>query len=382
MSIQTTEEHSLKKLGDLFTLEYGTALTEKDRRGDAYPVYGSNGEVGRHENYFVEGPGVIVGRKGTIGAVSYTEENFWPIDTTYYVVPKQNNDIRWIYFLLQSIDLKRLNRASGTPGLNRDDVYALQALTPSPSEQQKIADILMSVDDEIEKIDKVIEKSEQLKHGLMQKLFTRGIGHTEFKQTEIGEVPEGWDVQKVGDVIKTTSGATPLRSRADYYEQGEIAWLTSSEVRQGYIRQVQGKITEKALEETGVKLLPKNTVLVAMYGATAGQVGILQTESTTNQAICALWPNDKFVPEFVFYYLTHKSKDLVSAGGGGAQPNISQKIVKSIFLPLPPYSEQEKIANILTSVDKKIKTNKQLKDKLTQLKKGLMQALLSNKSNI
>ena len=114
-------------IGDLVALDYGGALSDNARSGDGYPVYGSNGQVGRNATALVEGPGVVVGRKGTVGAVTWSAESFWPIDTTYYVrwLNERQVDRRWIYWYLSSLPLNRLDSSTGVPGLNRNDAYTL-----------------------------------------------------------------------------------------------------------------------------------------------------------------------------------------------------------------------------------------------------------------
>ena len=128
--------------------------------------------------------------------------------------------------------------------------------------------------------------------------------------------------------------------------------MKSGEVGKGYIYSVGQKITEAGLSNSSAKLFPINTVLVAMYGATAGQVGLLKVESTTNQAICGILPSDKIIPEFLYYMLLGKKDYLISLSTGGAQPNISQKIIKELKIPLPPISVQEEIVAELDSYQK------------------------------
>ena len=111
----------------------------------------------------------------------------------------------------------------------------------------------------------------------------------------------GWPVKKLGDLCQTGSGGTPLKAKKEYYEGGIIPWLLSGEVSQGEVREATKFITQKGLEESAAKVFPKDTVLVAMYGATAGQVGILRFEATTNQAVCGIFPSKHVVPEFLFY---------------------------------------------------------------------------------
>lgn len=158
---------------------------------------------------------------------------------------------------------------------------------------------------------------------------------------------KGWAWKPLGEVCKTGSGGTPLSSRKEYYDGGNIPWLVSGEVAQGNVREAKNFITKAGLENSAAKIFPKDTVLVAMYGATAGQVGILRFEAATNQAICGILPNDKFVPEFLFYFLLAKKDELVAQATGNAQPNISQIKIKNTEVPVPPLAEQQRIVGLL-----------------------------------
>jgi hypothetical protein len=158
---------------------------------------------------------------------------------------------------------------------------------------------------------------------------------------------KGWTWKPLGVVSKTGSGGTPLSSRKEYYDGGNIPWLVSGEVAQENVREAKNFITKAGLENSAAKLFPKDTVLVAMYGATAGQVGILRFEAATNQAVCGILPNEKFVPEFLFYFLLAKKDELVAQATGNAQPNISQIKIKNTEVPLPPLAEQQRIVGLL-----------------------------------
>ncbi|MFH1471823.1 MAG: N-6 DNA methylase [Nanoarchaeota archaeon] len=158
-----------------------------------------------------------------------------------------------------------------------------------------------------------------------------------------------WDLVELGDVAETSSGGTPLKSKTEYYENGIIPWVKSGEVAQGLIYKAEENITELGLKNSSAKIFPINTVLVAMYGATVGQVGILKFEAATNQAICGILPNNKFIPEFLFSILKSRKAYLISLSGGGAQPNISQKIIRELNIPLPPLEVQERIVEELES---------------------------------
>jgi type I restriction enzyme, S subunit len=156
----------------------------------------------------------------------------------------------------------------------------------------------------------------------------------------------GWQWKQLGEVCKTGSGGTPLKSRKEYYEGGTIPWLMSGEVSQGEVRAATNFITQKGLENSAAKIFPKDTVLVAMYGATAGQVGILRFGAATNQAVCGILPNKQFLPEFLFYFLLSKRDELVAQATGNAQPNISQIKIKNTDVPIVPLLEQQRIVGI------------------------------------
>ncbi|GAB1454702.1 restriction endonuclease subunit S [Draconibacterium sp.] len=152
-----------------------------------------------------------------------------------------------------------------------------------------------------------------------------------------------WEIKKLGEVCETGSGGTPLKANKDYYEGGAIPWLMSGEVSQGEIFEAKNFITEKGLKNSSAKLFPVNTVLVAMYGATAGQTGILKFEATTNQAVCGILPNCRFIPEFLYYCFLLKKDELISLAVGNAQPNISQIKIRNTIIPVPPLPEQKRI---------------------------------------
>ena len=157
----------------------------------------------------------------------------------------------------------------------------------------------------------------------------------------------GWRLVKLGELCKTGAGGTPLKSKKEFYEGGSIPWLLSGEVAQGEILKATSFITQKGLENSSAKLFPPNTVLVAMYGATAGQVGVLRIEASTNQAVCGILPNEHFLPEFLFYYLLSRKDELIAQAAGNAQPNISQQKIRDTLVPVVPLPEQQRIVAIL-----------------------------------
>ena len=164
----------MSDLGSILRLEYGAALSAENRTGWGYPVFGSNGEVGRHARFLIGEPGIVVGRKGSVGQVSWSDEPFWPIDTAYWVDCREQ-DRRWLYWLLSYLPLKRLDTSTGVPGLNRNDVYELDVYRPDPAARDKIAEILDTLDAAIRGAEAVVSKLTAMKQGLLHDLLTRGI---------------------------------------------------------------------------------------------------------------------------------------------------------------------------------------------------------------
>lgn len=174
------------------------------------------------------------------------------------------------------------------------------------------------------------------------------------------KIDPAWETVPLGEVCVTSSGGTPKSSNREYYENGTINWLKSGEVANGYIYATEQKITEKALQESSAKVFPPETVVVAMYGATAGQVGILKIESSTNQAVCGILPNKMFEPDFLYLYLLSKHDYFVSQSTGGAQPNISQMLIRKTLVPIVPIDEQKRIVSEISIEMSIVEQNKRL----------------------
>ena len=158
------------------------------------------------------------------------------------------------------------------------------------------------------------------------------------------EVPESWCWTTLGEIGNWQAGATPSRMRKDYYG-GNIPWLKTGDLTDGYIYEIPETITDKALEETSVKLNPTGSVLIAMYGATIGKIGILTFPATTNQACCACVDYKAVTQKYLFNFLLSHKEEFVKMGGGGAQPNISKEKIISTLIPIPPIAEQNRIAD-------------------------------------
>ena len=158
------------------------------------------------------------------------------------------------------------------------------------------------------------------------------------------KIPCNWCWTTLGEIGTWQAGATPSRAQKDYYG-GNIPWLKTGDLTDGYIYEIPETITNKALEETSVKLNPTGSVLIAMYGATIGKTGILTFPATTNQACCACVDYKAVTQKYLFYFLLSHKEEFIRLGGGGAQPNISKEKIVETFIPIPPIAEQGRLVN-------------------------------------
>ncbi len=275
---------------------------------------------------------------------------------------------------------------STAKGIKQTRLVKLKVTLPPAEEQQKIAEVLSTVDKKIDLIDQKIAETEKLKTGLMQKLFSEGIGvqdengdwqpHAEFEDNGL---PMHWGFLKLGSVAKVTSGGTPSRKKASFWENGTIPWITTGEVNFNCITNSSQKITDEGLKNSAAKMFPPDTILMAMYGQgqTRGRVAMLGIEASTNQACAAIICSKKLNPHFCYHYLSSQYEKIRAIGNEGSQKNLNGQIIKDILIPCPNLEEQEQIALVLSTVDEKITLLAKQKSETQQLKKGLMQKLLT-----
>ncbi|MCD6481737.1 MAG: restriction endonuclease subunit S [Thermoplasmata archaeon] len=374
------------KLGKIISIEYGKGLPQRERKDGNVPVVGSNGIVGYHNKAMVKGPGIVIGRKGTIGAISWIDTDFWPIDTTYYVKLKRKDIcLRWLFFKLTYLNLKKLHLADVVPGLKRDLVYSIKIPLPPLPEQKAIAKILSTVDEAIQKVDEAIAKTERLKKGLMHKLLTKGIGHKEFKYSkELGcEIPKEWEVVKLREITRIERGKFAHRPRNDprFYD-GKIPFIQTGDISNsnGIIKKYYQTLNEEGLKIS--KLFKKGTIVISIAG-NIGDVGILDFDACFPDSVVGITGDRNRVDNLFLMYTLQKFKyKLSSIAPRSTQKNVNLQILEPFKIPLPPLPEQQKIAEILSTVDKKLELERERKEKLERIKKGLMNDLLTGRKRV
>ena len=256
----------------------------------------------------------------------------------------------YIYHALTANKEKLIAQGTGSTfkSIGKEALKELSIPVPSREEQERIVAELDCLSGVIER------KREQLREldALAQSIFYQMFGDPITNE-------KGWEVKKLGEVCKTTSGGTPSKGHNEYYEGGTIPWLRSGEVNKMYIYDTELFITEEGLQKSSAKWFPVDTVVIAMYGATVGQVGILKNKMTTNQAICGIFPNKEFTPIYLYHFLLSKKDDYIAMAAGGAQPNISQNIIRDTMVCCPTIAQQQLFADKIEAIEKQKELIKQ-----------------------
>lgn len=385
------EEWEIKKIKDIANICYGKSQKEVEVEDGKYKILGTGGVIGYTNDFLWNRPSVLIGRKGTIDKPQYIEEPFWTVDTLFYTKINENYIAKWFYYYLDNIDLKKYNEATGVPSLSVANLNTIRIATPTKKEQEKIASILSTVDEQIDNVDALIEKNKELKKGLMQTLLTKGIGHTKFKKTEIGEIPEEWEVINAGRVFNiitdyvANGSFASLAENVKYKESEDFAIVVRLT---DYKNEYKGPfvyVDKNAYDFLSKSKLEDNDIIIANVGAYAGYVF---RAPNINKPI-TLGPNAILVRseqnrEFIYYLLSSEFgqkaiKDIISTT---AQPKFNKTDFKKILLPIPDLKEQYKIASILLEIDEKTEEYEKKKQKLEELKKGLMQQLLTGRIRV
>lgn len=325
------------------------------------------------ERYLLYEGDLLVSLTGNVGRVGSLPKELLPAALNQRVAclrVKEKHVIRsYLYYFLNSDYFENLciKHSRGAAQLNLSTIWLSNYEIPVPplAEQREIVAYL---DTAFAKIDAVKANAEQALNEV-KALFQASL-------KKMLEPKEGWEYVKIGNIFNTYSGGTPLKSQKDYYEGGTIPWLRSGEVCAKYITKTGLFITQKGLDNSSAKYFPSNTVVIAMYGATAAQVGILKLNATSNQAVCGLLPNEKYVSEFVYYWFTYKQKELASQAQGGAQPNISQIKIRNVLIPAISKVEQRTIVATLDALKSKVDQLQANCDKITNECAALKQAIL------
>jgi len=300
---------------------------------------------------------------------------------------------QYLYYFIKNEHLFKLidglsQRTSGQTGIDMEVLKRYIIPIPPRDEQEKIASILSTVDEQIDNVDGLIKKNKELKKGLMQQLLTKGIGHTKFKKTEIGEIPEEWEVKLLGELSQFIgSGVTPKGGENVYKDSG-IPFIRSQNVYPNRLILENVVFIDEAQHEKMKRTeVMERDVLLNITGASIGRctdVPVGFYKGNVNQHVCIIrlneYANERFISTTINSPLVKKQID--SFNGGSSREGLNFQQVRAIKIGVPGIKEQVRIATIISEVDNKIEEYEVNKKKLERLKKGLMQQLLTGKIRV
>ena len=400
-SCEIPNSWELSKFGQEISMEYGKGLTENNRTHVGYSVYGSGGKIDEHENFLVSGPGLIIGRKGTLGTVFFEEENFWPIDTAYYITQTISNfELHYLFYYLKFLKLELYKIVTSKPGISRDEIYSINIVKPPIDEQKKISLMLSNLDKLIDSYDKSIEMSMTLKKSLMQQLLTKGIGPKKFKKIKtlfgkFEKIPEEWEVKTFDKLFEfLMTGSNP---RQDLGKDGGIHYIHYGDIHTKWNRFILDCNIEKIpqIEKNKVEQLPllkEGDLIIADASEDyEGSGASVLLKNIKNKKIVAglhtfalRTDEEKIALDFRIHVILGQfvKRQIVSYVTGTSVYGLSKNNLKKITICLPRIEEQEKIGSILSNVDEKINDLEKKKSVIENLKKGLMQKLLSGQLRV
>lgn len=364
------EEKYLDEVGDFSA--GGDIKKEKLTPFGRYPVLANaltnNGIVGFYNDYEFESPAITITGRGDVGIAKARKENFSAVVRLLVLKNKPNYDVDFLEQAINKIDFHI--ESTGVPQLTVPQCRSYSIYLPSESEQTHLGLFFRRLDSQIAESRAVLEKSRQLKKAMLAKMFpTNGekIPEIRFKGFD-GE----WEYRKLGEVASSYSGGTPSVGNSKFYG-GNIPFIRSGEIHSS---KTELFLTQEGLENSSAKLVKQGDILYALYGATSGEVERSKINGAINQAILAIIPNENYDAEFISQWLKNNKENIVNLYLQGGQGNLSGEIVKKIEISFPTKKEQTAIGNFFRQLDETIALQTAEVEKLNQLKKGLLAAML------
>ncbi len=386
--------------GEEISLEYGKSLRDYDKVSGKFRVFGSNGPIGWTEQPLTSGPGVILGRKGAYRGIEFSPDPFFVIDTAYYVVPKTELDMRWLYYAIKYHKLGEIDDGSPIPSTTRAAVY-VRALDVPPLPQQKaIASVLGALDDKIELNRRMNATLEAMARALFQSWFvdfdpvrakldcrkpvgldsaTAAFFPDSFQDSAVGHIPKGWAVEPVGDVVDCVGGGTPSTAEPKYWEGGTHHWTTPkdfSSLQAPVLLETGRKLTEAGIAKISSGLLSAGTLLLSSR-APVGYLAIAAMPVAINQGFIAMKCNERASNFFMLNWCQANMAEIEQRATGTTFAEISKQNFRPIRVVLPPNEVMAVFTAKVAPLYEQITANLRQSRTLGTLRDSLLPKLIS-----
>jgi len=324
-------------------------------------------DIGREKVRLLPKGSVLVSCIGNIGKIAIADCELCTNQQINSIIPNNNIvDSIFLYYAIKRMKpyLEKIASSAVVPLLNKSDFSKVKIKLPPLETQKKIADIL-------EKAGKLKEwriEADTLANEYLKSVFLDMFG-------DINSNDKNWEIKKISDLAEIKTGGTPSRKIKEYWENGDIPWVKTTEVNGSIIKNVQEFITKEGLSNSNANLFPKDTILVAMYGQgkTRGKCGKLGIKATTNQACAAILPSNKYNTDYLWYFLDVSYENLRELGRGGNQPNLNLSMIKNFEILNPPLELQNQFAKIALRVETLKTQQSQSKEEINNLFNTLIQ---------
>ena len=375
------------KLGEIINLNYGKGLSATKRNPGNIPVYSSAGITGWHDKALIKKNGIVVGRKGTVGTVYYSETPFYCIDTAYYLTEDDTKeDLKYLYYLLNHLPLKKLNTDSAVPGLNRDNAYSQVFSLPPIQEQKSIAHILSTLDDKIEvnnQINKTLENMAQeiFKQWFVEFEFPNEDGEPyksnggDMVESEQGMIPKGWDVGKLDDIATIVMGQSPKGTSYNEVGEGEVFYQGRTDF--------SSRFPIRRLFTTEPKRMANDGDVLMSVRAPVGDLNVANERCCIGRGLSAI-SSSADLSSYILYVMHDLRERLnVYNGEGTVFGSINQKDLKSIKV-ISSCDNKTEIAfdDLIQPIDRMIRNNEDETRRLINLRDRLLPKLLSGEIRV
>lgn len=388
-------------LGDLVEFQRGYDLPKSKFVEGKYPVQSSNGILGYHNEYKVEGPGITIGRSGTVGNPHLIRENFFPHNTSLFVKEFKGNDIEYIYYLLQYLDLGNQKSGSGVPTMNRNHLHPIKIRAyRDKTYQQRTIKILSLIDKKIQINNQINQELETMAKILYDYWFVQfdfpdqngkpyksSGGKMVYNPELKREIPEGWGVEKLDDLGTIVGGSTPTKSISDNFTKGGegYSWITPNDLSNNkgnkFIKNGEIDVTVRGLKDASLKLYPEGTVLMSSR-APVGYLAIATKELTTNQGFKSFIPDKKYDKNYIYYTLQNCLKVIEQNASGSTFKEISATVLKDITIIQPNLDIVKKFEEKVSSINSYIKVKEEQNQELIQLRDWLLPMLMNGQVKV
>jgi type I restriction enzyme S subunit len=399
MSFEWTE----RPLGELISLQRGHDLPAGQRRNGNVPVMGSAGITGYHDESTTSGPGVVIGRSGvgSMGVVSFIDRDYWALNTSLYVTDFRGNDVKFVFYLLSTINFRQFDTGSAQASLNRNLVYPHRVVVPqSISEQREIARILGALDDRVALLRETNVTLETIAQTLFKSWFvdfnpvrakmagqvpecmdetTAALFPDTFEETELGGVPVGWRVMPIGNAVEAVGGATPDTRVSSYWEPADHCWTTPKDlsgIAAPILLDTERKLSDQGLAKIGSGTLPVGTLLLSSR-APIGYLALAQVPIAVNQGYIAMPPGGLLPPLYLLFWCRQNMEVIKGRANGSTFLEISKKAFRPIPALVPPPEIVHAFMNIAGALFDRLIENERQAQTLALARKTLLPRLIS-----